>query len=237
MAILCDGLKLLFIQTPHTGCTAIGTLLRRRFDGVRVPEQHVRRADLDGDGGAKDDTRIVAARKHATLRQLMDAGLITAGQRKGLVVAAGVRNPYDMLASEFVRTTGTEDPRRRKGTIVPRRDRFRKGARPTEFEAWLRWRFAPGLTGRLQGAHHVKPPDFAEGADQVIRFERLQEDFDALMKVLGVTERVEVPVVNPTVGRKGRHYSEFYTPAARRIVDEVYDGWIGRFGYHFDDPP
>lgn len=229
MAILCDELKLLFIQTPHTGCTAIGSLLRARFEGVRVPEHHVR--DARG--------RIVAPRKHATLRQLLDAGLITAEQRRELVVAAGVRNPYDMLTSEFVRTTGTEDPRRRKpGTNEPPPvQNARRGPPPREFEPWLRWRFSGGWRHRLRGARYVAPADFAEGVDAVIRFERLQEDFDALMHRVGVTERVEVPVVNTTVGRHGRHYADFYTPAARRIVEQVYGGWIDRFGYRFEERP
>ena len=229
MAILCDELKLLFIQTPHTGCTAIGNVLRARFAGVRVPEQHVR----DGKG------RLVAPRKHATLQQLMDAGLVTPEHRRSLVVAAGVRNPFDMLATEFVRTTGTEDPRRRKkGTDEPPPQQgARRGPPPKEFEPWLEWRFSAGWRDRLRGRRHVEPADFAAGADHVIRFERLQADFDELMTRLGVAERVEIPVVNTTVGRHGRHYASFYTPGARGIVEAVYGGWIERFGYRFEDQP
>jgi len=232
MAILCEGLKLLFIQTPHTGCTAIGSLLRTRFDGIRVPEEHVRQSDMDG--GA--DRRIVAVRKHATLRQLMTAGLVTNEQRQQLVVAAGVRNPFDMMVSEFVRTTGTEDPRRRRGGGTgPRPERTARGPRPTEFEPWLLWRFSARALDRLRGARYETPPDFAAGVDHVVRYEHLQSDFAALLARVGVTEDIEVPLVNRTVGRHGRRYPEFYTPGARRIVSEVYAGWIERFGYRFDE--
>ncbi len=229
MAILCGDLKLLFIQTPHTGCTAIGNVLRNRFAGVRVPEQHVH--DARG--------RLIAPRKHATLQQLMDAGLVTVKQRESLIVAAGVRNPFDMVTTEFVRTTGTEDPRRRrKGTDEPPPvQAARRGPPPTEFEPWLEWRFGGGSRHRLRGQRYVEPPDFAAGADHVIRFERLQADFDALMARVGVKERVEIAVVNTTVGRHGRHYATFYTPGARRIVEAVYGGWIERFGYRFEDRP
>lgn len=232
MAILCEGLKLLFIQTPHTGCTAIGGLLRTRFDGIRVPEEHVRQSDIDG----SDDPRIVAVRKHATLRQLMKAGLITSEQRGQLVVAAGVRNPFDMMVSEFARTTGTEDPRRRKdgGTGV-RPERTMRGPRPTEFEPWLLWRFSARARDRLRGVRYEMPLDFADGVDHVVRFEHLQEDFTALMEQVGVTEDIEVPLVNRTVGRHGRRYPDFYTPSARRIVSDVYADWIERFGYRFEE--
>lgn len=231
MAILSEGLKLLFIQTPHTGCTAVGSLLRTRFDGVRVPEEHVRRSDIDG----STDQRIVAARKHATLPQLMRAGLITEVQRQGLVVAAGVRNPFDMMVSEFVRTTGTEDPRRRKnGGSGLRPERTARGPRPAEFEPWLVWRFSARSRDRLRGVRYEIPPDFAEGVDHIVRFEHLQDDLTELMQRIGVTEDIQVPLVNRTVGRHGRRYPEFYTPGARRIVSDVYAGWIERFGYRFE---
>ena len=68
----------------------------------------------------------------------------------------------------------------------------------------------------------------------VIRFERLQADFDALLARLGVTEHVEIPVVNPTGVREKRPYQEFYSPRARAIVEEVFAGRIARYGYAFE---
>lgn len=227
MAILCPELRLLFIQTPHTGCTAIGGRLRQVFDGVRLPDESIR--DRRG--------RIVVQRKHATLRELMEGAVVSAEQRRNLLVAAGVRNPFDMVASEFVRTTRGEDVGGRKSRTVqasPGRSAA-GGAAPLDFESWLRWRFgSAGWTGRLRGDRYSEPRDFADGADQVIRFERLQEDFDALLIRLGVKEHVDVPHINPTVGRHGEHYSVYYTPGARQIVEGVYGHWLERFGYRFE---
>lgn len=228
MAILCPELKLLFIQTPHTGCTAIGGRLREEFAGQRVPDESIR--DARG--------RVIVQRKHATLRELMAGGLITPEQRRRLVVAAGVRNPFDMLASEYVRTTRGEQVGGRRSRVVEAGSRNSgRGQAPLDFEPWLRWRFATGLTERLRGSRYREARDFAEGVNSVIRFEHLQTDFEALLQRLGVMRRIEVPFVNPTVARHGQHYSTYYTPGARAIVEDVYGHWLRRFAYRFETAP
>jgi hypothetical protein len=194
MAVLCRDLGLLFIQTPHTGSTAIGRLLRSRFAGERIPEEHVR----DGSGN------IVAPFKHATLRQLLKAGLIDPAQRAEMLVAAGVRNPYDMMVTEFIRTTQGQVPATsgRDGRVVARR-RPNQPWPPTDFGPWLRWRFAPTRADRFRLRRHHALVDHAAGVDEVIRFERIQEDFDVVMRRLGVTEPTVLEHVNPTVARQG----------------------------------
>jgi len=218
MAILSQESGLLFIQTPHTGSTAVARLLIRRSGGVRLPAR---------------DQRAINPRKavphhHATLRQLMDGDLITAEQRGRLIVAAGVRNPFDLLVSEFIRTTSATQTRS-DGSVI------RKLAAPAEFPAWLRWRLGARLQGRLRGRRYAALRDHTEGVDEVVRFEQLQEDFDALMKRVGAAP-MEVPVINATVGRQRdrRHYSAYFGPDERQAVESVYAGWLDRFGYSFE---
>ena len=227
MAILCRELGLLFIQTPHTGSTAIGRLLRSRFAGERIPEEHAR----DSRGN------IVAPFKHATLPQLLKAGLITPAQRRGLLVAAGVRNPYDMMVTEFIRTTQGQVPAtsERDGRLVARR-RPNQPPPPTEFGPWLRWRFAPTTADRLRLRRHHALVDHAAGVDEVIRFERIQDDFDAVMRRLGVTEPTELEHVNPTVARQDADFTGYYDAESRRIIEDVFGEWLRRFGYRLDAP-
>lgn len=214
MAILSRELGVLFIMTPHTGSTAIGDLLQERFDGVRIP---TRRAS---GGGGGDGTM-----KHATLAELLTQGHLSAEDRAGLVVAAGVRNPWDHVVTVYMRALSGQ------GKWQGRRTR----PRDIEFEPWLRARYAPSMLRRLRGHAPHRPKDYISGAEHIIRYEHLQADFDALLRRVGATP-VEVPAVNVTVAKKemARHWSAYYSPAARAIVAESYKDWIERFGYRFE---
>lgn len=230
MALIVPDLGLLFIMAPHTGCTAIGEVLRDRFGATFVPEEDV----LDPDG------TIRVPRKHSRLPQLMKAGLITPEQRSGLVVAAGVRNPFDEEVSHFKQREREYRARRDDAAIRARLAgdkapaKSREQAAEVDFETWLRRRYVARPWHRLMGKAPKTPADFTAGADLIIRFERLQADVDELFRRLGVAERVEIPVVNPTGVREKRPYQEFYSPRARAIVEQVFAGRIARYGYTFE---
>ncbi|MEJ7752542.1 MAG: hypothetical protein WKF46_06310, partial [Candidatus Limnocylindrales bacterium] len=200
MGILSRELGVLFIQTPHTGSTAIGKLLRQRFAGVRIPSLP--------ESGAGDGTV-----KHATLDEIMAAGLITADERSGLIVAAGVRNPWDHVVTVFMRAQSGQ------GNWKGRRTQPRE----LEFEPWLHARYAPALKQRMRGQVPHRPKDYISGADHIIRFEHLQEDFDGLMRRVDAPP-VEVPRVNVTAAKEeaARHWSTYYSPASQAIVAGAY---------------
>jgi len=213
MGILSRDLGVLFIQTPHTGSTAIGKLLRQRFAGVRIPSPP--------ESGAGDGTV-----KHATLGEIMAAGLITADERSGLIVAAGVRNPWDHVVTVFMRAQSGQ------GNWKGRRTQPRE----LEFEPWLHARYAPAFKQRMRGQVPHRPKDYISGADHIIRFEHLQADFDALLRRVDAPP-VVVPRVNVTAAKEeaARHWSSYYGAASRAIVAEAYREWIERFGYRFED--
>jgi hypothetical protein len=229
VALIVRDLGLLFIMAPHTGCTAIGEVLRERFDAQFLPPDDVLAAD--------GTVRI--ARKHTRLQQLLEAGLLSADERSTLVVAAGVRNPFDEEVSHYKQrerefSARRDDPEVRKRLAGSRSKSQRP---PMEFETWLRRRYVGHPWSKLLGRTPKRPADFTAGADAIIRFERLQADVDALMTRLGVPEPVVIPVVNPTGLREKRPYQEFYTPRAQKIVETVFAERIARFGYRFEAPP
>ena len=233
MALIVPDLGLLFIMAPHTGCTAIGEVLRERFGATFEPPE-----DVLGPTGT-----IVVPRKHSHLPQLLKAGLVTPQQRSSLVVAAGVRNPFDEEVSHFkqrerefrARRDDAATRARLAGDKAPVKSR--EAAKEVDFETWLRRRYVARPWHGLLGKSPKTPADFTAGADMVIRFERLQADVDELFRRLGVQERVEIPVVNPTGVREKRPYQEFYTPKARAIVEQVFADRIARYGYTFDPAP
>jgi len=222
MAIICRDIGLLLLQAPHTGSTSLGTLLRKELGGEMLLEERVR--DERG--------RIVLRQKHQTLAQLVDAGLITPAQRRDLFVVVGIRDPFDLVFTEYARN-------REAGAISAPQRLWRRlpGASPdfssTDFERFVRRRYEPGLGYRLLGRRPFVPVDWTVGADLLIRFERMQEGLDQALRRVGVSERHVLPHRNPTLSRQHRDYRTIYTPRARAIVERVYAESLVRHGYGF----
>lgn len=223
MAILCRDIGLLFLQAPHTGSTSLGTLLREDFGGVKLLEERVR--DERG--------RIVLRQKHQTLGQLLEAGLITPRERADLLVVVGVRNPYDLVLTEYARN-------REAGTVSAAQRLLRRlpgvsdDFSPRDFERFVVRRYAPNAFYRLLGRKPMVPVDWTAGADHVIRFEAMQEGLDEALRAVGVTEPHPLPHRNPTQSRRDRDYRAIYTPKARGIVARAYARELRAHGYAFD---
>ncbi|MEX1296121.1 MAG: hypothetical protein AB1Z67_08115 [Candidatus Limnocylindrales bacterium] len=222
MAILCRDIGLLFLQAPHTGSTSLGTLFREDFGGVKLLEDRVR--DERG--------RIVLRQKHQSLPQLLEAGLITPQERQELLVVVGVRNPYDLVLTEYARN-------REAGTIsasqrLLRRLRLSDDFSAPDFERFVVRRYAPNAFYRALGRVPMVPVDWTEGADHVIRFEAMQAGLDAALQKVGVAEPHPLPHRNPTRSRRDRDYRALYTPRARDIVSRVYARELRAHGYAFD---
>jgi len=223
MAILCRDIGLLLLQAPHTGSTSLGTLLRTELGGEMLVEERVR--DARG--------RIVLRQKHQTLAQLMEAGLVTPEQRANLLVVVGIRNPWDLVLTEYARN-------REAGSISAPQRLLRRlpGASPDfsprDFERFVQRRYEPGRLFRLAGRRPFIPTDWTAGADHLIRFERMQDDLDAALRRVGVTEPHRLPHRNPTASRADRDYREVYTERARAIVGRVYARELRQHGYVFE---
>ena len=163
------------------------------------------------------------------LSQLLEHGVLTSEARTPLLVASTIRNPFDALVSHFVKVQDryTRDPDRRPASTKASR----------EFESWLRFRFHPGLSWRIRGRKPEEAVRWTVGSDMVMRFERLQADFDVLMRRVGVQEPIEIAARNVTEQRARRPYQEFYTPGSRSLVEEVFAKDLAEFGYRFEPVP
>ncbi len=222
MAILCRDIGLLFLQAPHTGSTSLGTLFREDFGGVKLLEDRVR--DERG--------RIVLRQKHQSLPQLLEAGLITPAEREELLVVVGVRNPYDLVLTEYARN-------REAGTISRSQRLIRRlgvsdDFSSPDFERFVVRRYTPNAFYRALGRKSMVPVDWTEGVDHIIRFEAMQEGLDEALRKVGVREPHPLPHRNPTQSRRDRDYRRIYTPRAREIVGRVYARELRQHGYAFD---
>ena len=104
------------------------------------------------------------------------------------------------------------------------------------FEEWIQKRYSVSRLDRLRGkGRRSLYGRYVAGVASVMRFERLQRDFKAVMRGAGVEGDVTIPNVNPTRQRQNR-YQSYYTPAARRLVEYVFKPDIDKYGYAFDEP-
>lgn len=223
MAILCRDIGLLLLQAPHTGSTSLGTLLREELGGIKLLEDRVR----------DDRGRIVLRQKHQTLAQLIEAGLITPEERRGLLVVVGVRNPYDLVLTEYARNreAGAVSAAQRLIRHLPGiSDDFSA----PDFERFVVRRYTPNTMYRLVGRKAFVPVDWTAGADHIIRFEAMQEGLDAALYKVGVTEPHPLPHRNPTTSRRDRDYRSIYTERSQGIVAHVYARELEGNGYSFE---
>jgi hypothetical protein len=223
MAILCRDIGLLLLQAPHTGSTSLGTLLRLELGGEMLVEEQVR--DEHG--------KVILRQKHQTLAELMEAGLVTPEQRESLLVVVGVRNPFDLVITEYARN-------REAGTIsAPQRLLRRLPGRSSDFsradvERFVCRRYEPGRLFRLLGRRPTVPVDWTVGADHIIRFEAMQDGLDEALRRVGVTERHVLPHRNPTTSRSDRDFRVLYTDRARAVVTRAYARELSQHGYTFE---
>jgi hypothetical protein len=243
MPILSRTRGYLFLMPGGTACTALGEgVLLPKLDGEYYPAESI----FDQQG------HLVLNNKHAKLHELKRHGLFSDGKADGLFTFTTVRNPFDRLVTSYVRLrTVLRDAleelpsnpdtilKRNPEVTIPSMVRKIKLAVQYPFSDWVeRFLRVRGTKARLRRPFspyrmpHSLYRGYVDGADFVMRYERLQEDFNEVLRRIGVDEPIEIPKINVTKGRE-HNYREYYTPKARAIVERVYAPDIERFGYSF----
>lgn len=138
-----------------------------------------------------------------------------------LFTFAFVRNPWDAAVSQYHHLR-----RSASGRTHPEAHRV---AASKPFDEWLHWHYA----ARPQ-ADWLTAPGGELLVDFVGRFERLRRDFAAALDRLGL--RADLPRHNVgTPHRRYAHYTDYYDPASRRLVERIHARDIEMFGYRFED--
>ena len=228
MAIMVRNPGLLFVQNGGTGCSSVGKYLRSHLEGE------------------------VIGKKHASLPELLDEGVLSRDRIRDYTVFDTVRNAFDRVATAYQRLAGGEWKRflEDRSSWVYRGDPrypeiLRKDiafAENNDFETWVTrsYGFSALTRMRTKALLGIADPVYREQirmtrlVDTCIRFERLEEGLKALLGRVGVDDPGPLSNVNPTRGKTP--YRELYTAKARRIVERVYRGELRRFGYAFTGP-
>ena len=209
MALLDRRAGLLVTAAPGTGSTAlIEALVSQRGATEVVGRERAREVAVDA--------------KHATVRQLVDAGVVDA--RHGMRVVTTTRNPFDFYVAEHTRTRTrwVHELRRPDSWVhdVPGAVDRIVDAVTLDFDAWLeRAVGTPVRPSRINRGH-------VDEADVVLRMEHLESD---LAEHLGL--ELAVPPTNVT--DRERAYWRSYSVASRRLVAEAHAEDLERFGYCF----
>lgn len=228
MAIISRELGLLFVLTPHTGSSAVGKVMREQLGAEWIPQHHVenRRG------------KTVVRKKHCTVGELVRHGVIERGEVNELLVFTTVRNPFDRLVTAYHKRRDdwlglADDPDswvHRQGVATAADMRY---AADHGFDEWLRRRYSGSTMRRLAVASGAVSMyrRFTRGADTVMKFERLQDDFAEVLASVG-HDPVEIPTFNPTSTRP-TDYRACYDDESRRLVERAARWDLRMFGYEF----
>ncbi len=227
MAILCPRYNLLFIMTPRTACTAIGELLCKQFGGEFIPGKDI----LDSQG------RISVQRKHSTLSELIQHGLLTGTESASLLKVAAVRNPFDSLVSVYLKKrfkykSLLSDP----SSWVNRLPGYAEDMRYCQthsFNAWIFRLCSKKVIRRLLGNQPSMFADYTRGMDVVMRYESIAKDLGEVFQRAGMSSKAEIPVINRTDERNDRDYRSFYSRPAALMVRGAYSYDLRTYGYRF----
>lgn len=227
MAVYCRDHKLLFIQAPRTGSSAVGKVLREQLGGEWLP----RRPILDHNG------MKVMSHQHNTLKQLVDHDLLKVKEIRNLIIFTTVRNPYDSVVSLYVKNA-KRLPRQLSNSSswiyrTTNRRRSIEFAQGHSFRRWVLWRYGErawrNLLRREAGSLFGR---YVRGTNALLRFESLQDDFSKILEMAGIKEEIQIPRYNVTT-KKATNYQKYYDTISKSIVYYRFRGDIQKYGYGF----
>ncbi|MGD2166362.1 MAG: sulfotransferase family 2 domain-containing protein [Anaerolineae bacterium] len=199
----------LFVELPHTASTAISRELQRHYDGTPI------------------------LHKHAYYHQFLQSA---SEEEKQCFVFSGIRNPMDEAVSMYFKYRENHrgnytDPSKLKqsgGHVTAadlRRFHFLRRTGADFGSYFLKFYWLP-YDNWSSLAHHR--------FDFTIRFETLQEDFERLLKLLGIHQRRALPAANPT-GGKSAPFRSYFTGETHQRAQWVFGPFMRKWGYTF--PP
>ncbi|MDZ7744509.1 MAG: hypothetical protein U5K77_01985 [Candidatus Saccharibacteria bacterium] len=201
--IISDKHKYVFLETPHTGSTAISKELRENYSGEEVLHKH--------------------ANYHEFLK-------VASPEQKKYFVFAGLRNPLDEATSVYSKFlfnhkgnyTNNKKELDRGGWVTKRKvEIFKLVASGGSFCQFLEKYYPRTYTSNINiNKRHV---------DHVIRFEDINKDFMEVLEKLNIKPLRDLPVVNKT--KKEGNFKEYYDYECRGYAIKIFSPFMKEWGY------
>ena len=252
MAIICRDHRLLFIMVPGTGCSVVGNLLIERFGGEWLPEETIRR-----------NGHVVVQRKHNSLDDILNHGLLSRNEVKDYLVCATIRNPFDRWVTYYQRYVGewidsyhgyvTRRLSRLESKVDFDRSRLEieKKAHELEMERHRKRRqiiramgFNPWMTGTLmrwywagRKAGYDEPllPYAFPMLTGVDVAMRQEQLEESLNHVLRMVGiQSRVQLPRKNITEGKKHYTEYWSAPTRYLGEKMLGTLPQRFGYRFE---
>lgn len=198
--------RYLFLELPRTGSTAVSKELCQLYGGERI------------------------LKKHATYKDFLRTA---SNEEENYFVFSSIRNPADKILSLYFKyktdQRGYDDKETHRGGnpliawLLKTQFRYVHD-RNASFEQFFK-RFYRLPYDDWSCLDHPK-------LDYVIHFERLAEEFDEVLRRIGLEPVQPLPVVNKTSAREYDFWS-YYTPEIRARAQWVFGPYLRRWGYEF----
>jgi hypothetical protein len=130
----------------------------------------------------------------------------------GGIIMATIRNPYDLLVSWYFHY------KQRRGTKAPDME---------SFKTWLPQQLAHPNEYIRKGLFYGLP-----WVNRVIRFEKLQDDFNAVLEEIGL-EPITIGQFNVSRFREGQSYQEMYDSELIGLVVSHFGEVLAEHGYSY----
>jgi Sulfotransferase family len=201
--------RYLFVELPRTGSTAIRRELRELYAGVPILHKHATYVEFE--------------------RQASE-------DEKKYFVFSGIRNPLDSVVSRYFKLR-TDQRGRFSDTRRQANARSLNAAMDRMMYRYLERTDADFSTFFLR--FYRFPYDTWASLshskfDFVIRFERIADDFDAALRMIGIEPVRRLPQLNSTSARS-RSFADYYSPQAIQRARRIMGPYMERWGYEF--PP
>jgi hypothetical protein len=199
--------RYVFVELPRTGSTAVRRELRELYDGSPILHKH----------STYDEFR----------RQARPDEL-------EYFVFSTIRNPLDDAVSRYFKLK--TDHRQRFSDIT--RQRHRRPLNSFLDQRMYRYLATTDADFATFFLHFYRLPFDTWASldhrrfDYVMRFERLADDFEAVLNRIGIEPLRRLPVRNAT-GERQRRFEDYYTEPARRRALRVFGPYMRRWGYAF----
>lgn len=204
--IISDRYRYLFVELPHTASTAISSELCELYAGRKILSKH--------------------ARYHEFLR-------VADERQKNYFIFSGIRNPLDEVVTIYCRYrtnhlgryTDSKKWECNGGSVSARSlEMFEFASRNgVDFPAFLKHFYRKPYANWASLAHRK--------FDFVIRFERLQQDFEKALAELGIDQIRPLPVVNKTSRRQS--FESYYSDDVIDHAIRVFGPFMKEWGYAF----
>jgi hypothetical protein len=232
--IISHRYRYVFVELPRTASTAISHELRDRYDGISILEKH-----------------------SLYQRFLRDAS----EDEKRYFVFSGIRNPLDDAVSRYFKLkTDHHDrftnPVKAKYAVGSRRAELAMRGDPDAIREVKARKRSPvdrleNRRFRYVAARGADFPTFLEryyrlpydnwsrlshrDFDYVIRFEHIQEDFAAVLRMLGIEQERPLPISNRTSDKEMAFWEYYSTPGSIERAKRVFGPFMERWGYAFPE--